>query len=87
MASSVISLPGGRTEEEVQLTGEGDGHYRTMQKGEWTAFIECFSDQWMFKELYNECLIFTQSYGHSNTHSHSDGGVTHARRHPARGEQ
>ena len=40
----------------------------------------CFSNQWSLKAI---CLILT----HSCTHSHTDGGVSHAMRRPARREQ
>ena len=52
--------------------------------GKWTAFIQCFSKQWPLKALN---LQYCLKFPHSCTHSHTDGGVSHARRQPAHLEQ
>ena len=44
-----------------------------------SLFLSFFCNQLPFKALYNIALTFT----HSCTHSHTDGGVSHARRQPA----
>ena len=50
--------------------------------GKWTAFIQRIScNQWPSNALYNTA---SHSPIHSFTHSHTDGGVDHARRQPAR---
>jgi hypothetical protein len=44
--------------------------------------MQRISNQWPLKAFLQYCVTFTHSY----THSHTDGGVSHAGRQPARRE-
>ena len=48
---------------------------RSTPACERTAFILRFSNQWSLKALYNIAITFIRSC----THSHTDGGVSHAK--------